>query len=38
MLGYFVSGFKDTGKNNAGMLASKSGSEIDSAQSKKDIM
>jgi hypothetical protein len=38
MLGYFILDFEDTGKSNAGMLASKPSSEIDSTQSKEDIM
>ena len=38
MLGRFVSDFEDIGKSNAGMLASKPSSEIDSTQSEKDIM
>jgi hypothetical protein len=38
MLGHFVSDIEDIGKSYAGMLASKPSSEIDSTQSKEDIM
>jgi hypothetical protein len=38
MLGRLISGFEDTGKSYAGVLASKPSSEIDSTQSKEDIM
>jgi hypothetical protein len=38
MFEHLISGFEDIGKSYAGMLASKPSSEIDSTQSKEDIM